>query len=71
LLLTLSSTPSARQSAAAPRRHGQLELLRLSRLIVVVVSDGGEWRQICIVVEAAVHVEVKLACADPEAAVVG
>jgi hypothetical protein len=71
LLLTLSSTTSVRQSATAPRRHGQLVLLRLSGLAVVFISDSGEWRQIYIVVEAAVHVEVRLACADPEEAVVG
>jgi hypothetical protein len=46
-------------------------LLRLSRLAVVVVSDGAEWWQICIVVEAAVHVEVRLDYADPKEAVVG
>jgi hypothetical protein len=38
---------------------------------MVVISDGGEWRQICTVVEAAVNVEVEAGCADPEAAVVG
>jgi hypothetical protein len=46
-------------------------LLRLGGLARFVVSDGGEWRQICTVVETAVHVKVEAGCADPEAAVVG